>query len=1081
MHLLRGGILATSFVLLFLWAPKVQATCVSSVGGDGSVWLTGTITAGGSPAAGIGVTIESSQWGSTDSYHGYERACTDANGQFFFRVESNAAANCTYPDSPSSCNRRSFHCDQYCHENDAVAGYRTAAFSLTGYKIRATPEWGSELAGSYSSCESSELTVNLNSSQTVNCALSPRDKTIRVSVVDELGRAVTSGLNISVNGASYATQELAASSLDFAVSQGTYSVNASCRDWSHCTYPCVSSSNVVIAADSTVTQVTLTAQSSSATVSGLVSGSDGVSLGGVYINMSSYSMMGGTSGASSCPAHGEATTASDGSYSLNILPGTYTMWYSPPSGTGGGASSSPYAGLEATVTLVAFESLTKNATLVRKDSSISGRVVDSDGDGIAGVWVNAWTYDDEVHDWASDETESDGSFVLPAIAGAKYNIDAWFGHATQPDSAFSELANCSNEGMQTKTAPQEDVIFTFNRLSNTVNFQLVNSEGATLSTYVYANIRLSTAENDMSSYHMCGGSLFFEGGRASKKLAANSSYILEANTGGAADYDPQSTQVTFDTGESGTTSVVEIVMIPVDATITGQYIDEEDKLLTPESRFIEVQASRGGLWRSCTSSSSSFTCNVSAGRWCLGYWVDWNSPYTSTSPAASASCLTIPAGGNVSHNLLLLRTGTIRVKVLGKDNSPKKWVRVNASPTSASQQGADESTRHYWNNGCFTDDTGECEIRLGAASGGTTYYLNAYRPWGEMKSENITLPEEVSVVTLPGDTVIAPTLVFRELDGELSVTVTLSDEADTNASSSDVVSSAFVSCFSELAGYAEATTDTSGLATVKCASGDDWSCVAINQLNNELFISEMEEISCVPVADHGATLLTLKLNDAGTIPDAVSQNWDAGSAHTVGLPDGASVYFPGRCLGDVEETVSCTVQPDPILPYHASARPTCFYGYDITCRSSTGAALTQLTSEATICLPLCDEQLSLLDLTGSDVRLAFRDTATDAYLNLENVTVDDENDLVCGQTNHLTEFTLIGPGAIQGVDGDSEDALEEQERTGEESGVTTGASSGCGCNFTASSGSSRDQLLSLFLGLSLLILLRVSFKKIFTS
>ena len=143
------------------------------------------------------------------------------------------------------------------------------------------------------------------------------------------------------------------------------------------------------------------------------------------------------------------------------------------------------------------------------------------------------------------------------------------------------------------------------------------------------------------------------------------------------------------------------------------------------------------------------------------------------------------------------------------------------------------------------------------------------------------------------------------------------------------------------------------------------------------------------------------------------------------------------------------MQPDPILPYQAGKRPTCFYGYDISCTDANGSAITQFNADVTICMPLCDAQLTNLGLASTDLSLTYRDTSTDSYITLTSVTIDDTNNLVCGKTNHLTEFVIVGNGNLTGVDGDTEDATEEAERTGEEptgeEGVTSSASGGCGC------------------------------------
>jgi protocatechuate 3,4-dioxygenase beta subunit len=1067
--------LAVIAFIVLLPLSSLGSECYSSGGGTGDAWLSGQVTAGGVGVEDIAVYLQPAVWEGENYYYAYETACTDGDGNFEFRKQLDPATECysTYSFydyglgdyiSTSYCNWNSAQCYQQCVLDDVDGYYSGFEFVTEGYELVAMPPWGSTLAEDYGACRVGAITLDFGGLQEdLNCALETHNITIRVSVVDDSGDPITSGLSLYLSGPIYNGGDVDGPSKDFHVSAGTYYIGANCIDYQNCSYSCISNETVSVSDGDALREVALTAKRNDAVLSGRVRGSDGSRVSGAYVSVGNYDY----SGDNACYAYGFSMTDAGGSFTVNMPAGNYTVWVYPPGGDAAGGGGSSYAPNQESVTLTAGRTTSKNIELRKKDATISGVASDSNGNPISGTWVNAWVNGNGLGDYAYTQTAEDGSYSLSVIRGYKYNLQAFPGYIED-----SNISPCSSEGMRTVKAPASNVDFTFAIWDQTTTFVLVDADGNMLST-VNGGGSIRTASSSEEDW--CGTWVNFDNGVGSVNLGASLDYLIEPNVWGGGEYDPAESSIAFTTGGAGSSKTVEVEMIPVNATISGGYVDADGHAVEPDSDYLSIDARRGNLWRYCGATRSGYSCSVSAGKWCLSYWLDWDSSFASLPPGSSSACVNVRSGGSATQDLVFLKTGYVDVTVKDNGGNPMAWAWVDFDTQPADEHGTDDEGM-FWGNGCSTDSEGRCTAIVGASDEGTTYYIRAYRPWGEMGDEDLTLPEEVSVVALPGATVAAPELVFRVLDGEIAITLTASD-ADTGTEamivnpvvSSDaslaeeIISGAYVSCFSDTAGYSEATADESGTATIKCISGEVWHCFGISQLASKLYISENTDTTCVSTED-GGTSATIALNYVGPIPDAVSQSWQNTQANTIALSDGASLSIPANAAGEDGAIITCTMQPDAILPYQAGKRPTCFYGYDINCTDANGAAVTQFNADISICMPQCDDQQSALDLETSDLSVSYRDTSTDSYIPLTDVTVDEDADLICGKTNHFTEFAIVGNGNLDAQGGTPGDTGNTDKKDDIPTGAGADSSSGGGCGCSVDGKASAPNVLVVIVG-----------------
>ncbi|MBI1909862.1 MAG: carboxypeptidase regulatory-like domain-containing protein [Deltaproteobacteria bacterium] len=1048
--------LSVLFLSMASWGTvQAYSYCWSSGTGNGNTWLSGTITAGGVGIKDASVCLNPETWFS-GYYYAYECACTDSQGNYSFKKETDPASSCYYSyydywsgKTNRYCSWKNASCSKYCIENDNNGWYVGQTFATERYKVTATPPWSSSMADRYGSCTTTGVTINFDGTTVADCQLPSKNIIIRLRVVDDDGRAVTYGLQGYVSGPSYSYKEIDGEFKDYYVTPGQYWVGAYPTDYRYSRYSCISNKTVEVKEGDLVKEVTLKAKRNSAILAGTVTGSDGAPLSGVSVSAGNYDY----SGADSCYASGWAQTDHRGNFSFSLPSGSYTLWVYPPYNNNSNAVT--YSSASKAVTLTVNQTTTENIVLAKKDSQICGTVRAGNGNGLPKAWVSAWTYGNGVNDWANRETDASGNYCLNTLKGVTYSVQAYYWDGSGNDQSIS---NCSREALVSVTSPATGIDHTFDVWDSSATFVMLdeNNQPITSGLGGGGDIR---PKNKTNNQYWCGSWFSSSNGTVTKKLSSKTDYCANIYTWGIPSYDPEKTEHCFKTGEPGENTRVPIQMVPSNATISGEYVDSDGNSMFPSVNYLSVYGTKGNIWRTFTAGPSGYSGKVSAGKWAIGFWLDWNSGWVSQ-PPGSKTALQIGSAETKTYDLIFYKVGYIKVTVKNDLDEPMKWVWVDANPYSAGDEGGNEEKRCYWNNGCYTNSNGECTAYVGAATKGTTYFLRAFRPWSEMNNEKLTLPEEVVVKVFPGETVEAKTLIFRVMDSEVKVKAAAGKEAVTNTQtfqaltspilnseslSNDICKNAMISCYSDLGGYAEATTNESCETSVPCTSGDKWYCVALNQVGGNAYISEYGEITCVPPADSGEKTkeVFFKLNAAATIPDAVNQTWDCGTDNALTLSDKFSVAFPASSLGNKGANCSCTVQPTTMLPYQAAKRPSSFYGYDVTCKDASGAPITQFNADITLCMPVNDEQLNLLSLTTGDVRMAYRDRSTDSYINLTSVTLDKENRLACGKTNHLTEFVLIGNGTRAGVDGDNENSIEESYRT--EEPATGDGGGGCGC------------------------------------
>lgn len=947
----------------------------------------------------------------------------------------------------------------------------------------------------YDGYPSTYVTVGENdSSAETELTYTVKDKTIRTTILAGTTQ-ITNNVTASCykNGGDWASTSdsspNASGIYELQVGAGTHECYAYCTDWQNCDISGYPRATVTLEeADSTV-DLTLTFFENNSTLSGVVSnGTD------VYISIQadqlqsssalSTSVSGGiryatvTGGTAEKSQIYRSVTTSGSSFVTTVPAGTYKITAYPPYGTAYGQATT-------TVTTKANSTTTISLTFPEKTAQITGRLTDTDGNGIKGS-VSAWTSygSTTTNDWAWAETDDDGNYTLSVLEDVKYNVSAW--PYTWDNS--SSICTESSEGMQTVTASStaQTVNFSYPFCDCTMTVNAVDGSGNILSQ-ISASVNATPSSFDTNE-HYYGIWGWISAGTGTVNVEEDREYKFSMwawdNNYVAGD------EVTA-TCADGSGSVDISFADVIDGAISGSFVDGDGSPVTiSNNSYISVYATKGNTYRNCTTTTTGYSCDLSAGTWSFGYWIDAGSGFASAPAGTTSTDVVVTSAGGVSQDLTLLRTGYIDVIVLDHDQvTPRNNVWVEATPYSISE-GENDYQYRYCSAGCSTDENGSCRISVGADSVGVTYYVNVYMPYTMKAEESVSNPKEQEISVTIGQA-SSVTLNYVEPDQTILISVVEGSSASTslskalvkkteepillkqvlNATDSDASgpgAGATVDCFSNFGGSFQATTDTDGNATCPCVSGETWYVVTYNKVANALYLSEVTEATC-----DSTTTVQVAIDYVTTLPEGRTVTTQDVSTQTtsVELSDGFSVSFPPGSLGTTETQATVNVDTT-VTPFTANKRPASFYAYSVNALDSNSTSITQLNVAATFRVPINKTQVENLGLSLSSVQASYFSESTGAYADVSNsVTTEDDGNsqsFVTFQQNHLTDFAVIGNGFLTGIQGETGEEIgigDDGTSDSGDGGSAASGSGGCGCDFRRLSSASSGiptVVLSLF-------------------
>ena len=601
-------------------------------------------------------------------------------------------------------------------------------------------------------------------------------------------------------------------------------------------------------------------------------------------------------------------------------------------------------------------------TLVAKDATLSGTVVDEMGVGIEGVRVVGWTAD---HQGGQTRTHPDGSYAL-AVAPGQWLVKP----QAPPTLPYVYLGR----PLSATVASLEQITgldFELTAAPNQIIGQLVDQQGEA----VHAQGWATAVEGDEP---INGAPI--EGGHFTI-FVPDGSYHVRVKLAPGSEWLPGPPQpVTVSGGQSLT---ITVPLLPQNATITGALWDPRNEVVVTGVNG-HVLAHNPFAWVSdaINPANGAYKLGVSAGLWRLGYTVAPDSGYV-----ALDHHKIIPIEANqtlVAPLPVVERDSILSGLVLEPDGSPLAGAVVAAD--GIGDRISQVTLRTH------TDDQGR--FRLAAPHG--AYRLRAAHE--AAPANNWLNPALKTVIAAPGGSVTGITLLFRESDATLTgVTNLVNDPA--------VDGRVHIWAYSD----SGATTKTSALLgetyTLNLIQGERWHIGAVLETGEHFYGVR----TAVFMATSHETL-DLVLNGPFPKPGPVVVTFDAAEAQELALSDGTRIFIPAGAM-PVSGQVTLHITPIATFPHQHHAR-LYKYGYAFIATDETGAPIASSFNQNVIIQFSYDETvLAELGLKERHLKPAYFSTTTQSWTIPNSYVVDTSGNQVTMQIDHFTDFSLLS-GAV---------------------------------------------------------------------
>jgi protocatechuate 3,4-dioxygenase beta subunit len=868
---------------------------------------------------------------------------------------------------------------------DSNGRFKFDAVSTTGsYALELTPPWD---AKGVIKPDKITLTLTAGSSNTTTYSkTSPftfetAKKTVKGTVKDSSGKGI-SGANVYFyNTKNYGN---ASATTD---SSGAYSVKMGSGEWQGSVYPSYTYGSspdwqyLGTYKVATFTQANSVEESQTidfdvvrftATVKGKILKPDGTVLtSGGGVNASSNTL--GVYGWSSI-------STSDGTFSMNLAPGTYSFSVYMYDNTYG----SPNIG---TITVEDGKTTDLGTNnLVVKSSTIQGTVKDSNGKALSGVSVYSWK-NEGGYESAWTTTSSTGTYSLTVTPGT-HQVSA-YAYSSDPNVQYLQ----TYDPIEVSVKKDENVLnqdFTI-KIANAKIQGTIQDSAGTKVTSIYGGWVTARVEGSNASQWSGMGSGVDNGSFTIPvygPTTGTQTYVLSASLWNADYAATSSKSYSVSAGQTVTDAVIKVVS--KDATVKVDFVDSSGNAVKLSYANLSLFDSDSGVyeWKYLNGESSG-SLKVAPGVYDLSYWVDQRSGW---SQEAVDEKVTAESGKTVTKTITLRKaTATVKGYAYDPSGNPVSGATVNISKALGGKSIGSTSGYYAWfEQTITTDQSGYFSQTVPADS----YFVTVTLP-----PDQGYINPEYQEVTVADNETVSLEFDFRASDATVSGDVTLSGTG----------TAATVSAWSETGGFTVADTDVAGKYTMAVTKDDSWHVSAVEQTDTTVYRSTEKTQEYTDTQTTAEVDLELK-KESYTLPEPQNATFTTDTAYTVKLDDGASVEFPANSITSTSDLVTVTVTPDATLPSQSEGR-LLDYALDIDIAhadgNDQGQTITDLSGTAVLTITYTDAELAEEGLKESDLNMRYYNESAASYDQVESLDINTDSNMMTGLLTHLTSFGIV--------------------------------------------------------------------------
>lgn len=700
----------------------------------------------------------------------------------------------------------------------------------------------------------------------------------------------------------------------------------------------------------------------------------------------------------------------DGSFSVAVPEGTYHVKFWGGSQTYGSPNTQ-------TVTVSSGETYSMGQVrMVEKDATITGRISDTSGNGLANQYVNMWSASGRYDDWGWAETDENGDYTMYLIGGREVEVSASPGWSYADDVQY--INTTPPQRVRVAASGTETLNWTFYTSDATITGAVKDPDGNVL-TDLYGWVDASVSGTDNSGNYWGGLGGLVNAGVYSVDVVSGYTWSINTWLPWGSGYSVTSGATA--TPESGeTVEGADITVAVNDVTVSGNLVDGDGNAIT-DIGWAEVFANNGlGAYQwARVESDGSYELEIAEGTWMIAYAIPRDADYIAG--YTSATEITVESGETVDLDLTLQEAdSTINVTVTDPGGDPAENVWIDVDTDLAGKTINAFNPFGFYDRGNFTDENGEISITVPAGD----YYITAFVPG----SQDSWVAPAAKAVTASSDAAIDVEIQFLTPD------VTIIGTMDLSGSGVE----GLVSLYSEDGQALDVTTESDGSFEVDVTSGTTWHVISDYEDGDASYSAD--EVEITPEADSTVDLdISLDTTPESVLPETASQT-TAGEnalAMSVGEEDDFTLFAGQRQLSSENDVdVSVTITPVTEVPTQAGEQPLgTAMDVDATMASgaNAGSAVTDL--DGVVTLTFAYNPSDLPDgVEESEISIAYYDEAAGTWKAIDNIVVDEDSNTATGTTGHFTVFSLITPNGSSNNsvnDEPDEDPVGEQPDDGE--------------------------------------------------